>query len=70
MEKITLTIEGMTCAHCEMTVTKALKETSGVKSVNVSLDENTALIEYKSSKTSPEKLIEAVEKAGYKARSQ
>lgn len=70
MEDITLSIEGMTCAHCEMTVTKALREISGVKSVNVSLDENTAYIEYKSSKTSPEKLIVAVEKAGYKAKTQ
>lgn len=70
MEDITLSIEGMTCAHCEMTVTKALREISGVKSVNVSLDENTAYIEYKSSKTSPEKLIAAVEKAGYKAKTQ
>ena len=67
MEEITLNIEGMTCAHCEMTVTKALKETTGVKVVNVSLDENTAFIQYKSSKTSPEKLIKAVEKVGYKA---
>jgi len=68
MDEIILSIEGMTCAHCEMTVTKALKETSGVKSVKVSLDEKTAYVEYKSSKTSPEKLIAAVEKAGYKAK--
>ncbi|MFW9852465.1 MAG: heavy-metal-associated domain-containing protein [Candidatus Thorarchaeota archaeon] len=70
MEEITLSIEGMTCAHCEMTVTKALKEISGVKSVSVSLDENAAFIEYKPSKTSPEKLIKAVEKVGYKATKQ
>ena len=70
MEEITLSIEGMTCAHCEMTVSKALKEISGVKSVKVSLDEKTAFIEYKSTKTSPKKLIEAVENAGYKAITQ
>ena len=70
MEEVTLSIEGMTCTHCEMTVTKALKEISGVKSVRVSLNENSAFIEYKSSKISPEKLIEAVERVGYKAKKQ
>ncbi|MBF2455135.1 heavy-metal-associated domain-containing protein, partial [Listeria seeligeri] len=31
MEKLTLTVEGMTCGHCEARVTKALSEVSGVK---------------------------------------
>ena len=67
MDTVTLNVTGMTCGHCQMSVAKALKEVSGVKSAEVNLETNTAVIEYKSGKVTPEEMIKAIEKAGYKA---
>ncbi len=67
MVEVILDIEGMTCGHCQMTVANALKKVSGVKEVEVNLETNKANISFKEGKTSTEKLIKAVEDAGYKA---
>lgn len=67
MDKLTLNVTGMTCGHCQMSVAKALKDISGVKSAEVNLETNTAVVEYKSAKTTTEEMIKAVEEAGYKA---
>jgi len=67
MEKLTLNVTGMTCGHCQMSVAKALKDISGVKSAEVNLETNTAVVEYKSGKTTTEEMIKAIEEAGYKA---
>lgn len=65
MEKLTLTVEGMTCGHCEARVTKALSEVSGVKIAVVSLDEGTATVEFEKGQVTEDALIDAVEEAGY-----
>ncbi|MCE7742227.1 MAG: heavy-metal-associated domain-containing protein [Candidatus Heimdallarchaeota archaeon] len=67
MNEVKLNIEGMTCGHCQMTVANALKKISGVKEVEVNLETNSAKILFKPGKTNDEKLIKAVEAAGYKA---
>ena len=67
MERITLNVEGMTCGHCQMSVANALKNVSGVKTAEVNLETNSAIVEFKEGKASPEKMIKAVEEAGYKA---
>jgi len=61
METLTLKVEGMTCSHCEMTVSKALKSISGVKDVVVSHEKNSAVVTVKKGKVYLEKLIEVVE---------
>ena len=43
--KKTLSVEGMTCNHCVMHVTKALKEVSGVTSAVVDLATKKAVVE-------------------------
>ncbi|EAC4284556.1 copper chaperone [Listeria monocytogenes] len=65
MEKLTLNVEGMTCSHCEVRVTKALSEVNGVKSAVVSLDEGTATVEFEKGQVTEDALIDAVEEAGY-----
>ena len=65
-KQIDLTISGMSCSHCVMTVTKALSGEKGVKKVNVDLDKKEATVTAKDNVT-PESLIAAVEKSGYKA---
>ena len=59
-----LIIEGMSCMHCQRRVKQSLEAVSGVESVEVSLEENTAKITH-SQNTAKEQLIEAVEEAGY-----
>ena len=44
MKKI-VTIEGMSCGHCVMHVTNALKEVPGVSRVNVDLEKSRADVE-------------------------
>ena len=69
METLTLKVEGMTCSHCEMTVSKALRSISGVKDIEVSHEKSSAVVTVKKGKVNLEKLIEVVESAGYKAYS-
>ncbi|MDD2282740.1 MAG: heavy metal translocating P-type ATPase [Eubacteriales bacterium] len=67
-EKITLKVEGMTCAACANRVEKGLKGTEGVVSAVVNLATERASIEYLPGAISEEKLLTAVEKAGYQGR--
>ncbi len=65
MEKISLDVKGMTCSHCVMTVTNALKAVDGVKVANVSLEQETAKVTYDENKTTLDSLKKAVVDAGY-----
>ena len=66
--KTTLAVQGMTCNHCVMRVTKALEGVDGVKSAKVSLEQNEAEVVFSGDKLDAEPLIHAVEEAGYKAK--
>jgi copper chaperone len=66
-EKITLRIEGMTCNHCVMHVTRALKSLSGVNNAEVSLEKKNAEVSYDPSVVSLEEMIKAVNETGYQA---
>lgn len=61
--KKTMTVEGMSCNHCVMAVTKALKELKGVSNVDVDLDSKK--VEVIGENLVDEKLKEAIEEAGY-----
>lgn len=65
MEKI-LEVQGMTCEHCKAKVEKALEEMEGVEEVKVSLFKKQAKV--KGENLEDEKLVKAVEEAGYKAK--
>jgi copper chaperone len=64
MSVTTLTVSGMTCQHCAMAVTKALKSIAGVESAEVSLEQRRAVVV---GNTESSRLIQAIEKAGYRA---
>lgn len=66
-KKVTLKVNGMTCAACSTSVEKALTGVSGVKGAKVNLDKAQADVTYDESKVKPDKLIAAVKKAGFKA---
>lgn len=57
-------IDGMSCNHCVMAVTNALKEIDTVESVSVSLKEKTATI-VSSSELSTHKIKELIEEEGF-----
>ena len=65
MKKKTLTVDGMTCHHCEMTVEKALLQLEGVKSVKADHESKRVEVQYKD-ELDLDRVRENIEKAGYK----
>ena len=66
IDKISLPVEGMTCASCSARVERTIKKLDGVKNVNVNLATEKASIEYDPSVIDIIKVGKAVEDAGYK----
>jgi len=60
----TITVEGMSCGHCEQTVEDALREVSGVTEVTVDREADRASV---GGSTDVTTLVQAVEDAGYTA---
>ena len=57
----------MTCGGCRAGVENALKRVAGVVSVEVSLEQAQAAVEFDEKKTALKELKAAVEKAGFTA---
>jgi copper chaperone CopZ len=66
MMRITMTIEGMTCAGCVRSVEKALAAVDGLRAVAVDLAIGKAVIEAIPG-SDPKRFLAAVEDAGYDA---
>src|SRR3569832_299064 len=64
---VTIRVEGMKCAKCSASVTKALKATAGVEDAQVSSDKGEAVIKYDDQKLSETKLREVINSTGFKA---
>ena len=66
--ELTIEIQGMTCDHCERTVAKALRSVPGVETIlEVSHASSRARV-MAGPKATAERVEQAVEKAGYRAR--
>ena len=63
MKKV-LTIEGMSCAHCQARVEKALAEVANVESAKVDLKKKTATVSLREP-VADDVLMQAVSEAGY-----
>ncbi len=61
----TLTVEGMSCEHCQQSVADALAEVEGVTDVAVDLDGASATVE---GDADEDALVAAVDEAGYTAQ--
>ncbi len=59
-----LKVEGMTCHHCVMAVTKALESVEGVRSAEVDLDKGSAVVD---GDADLQAMIAAVQEEGYQA---
>jgi copper chaperone len=66
MERLTLSIDGMSCAHCVEAVTAALRSVPGV--VVKGVEVGRARLLYDLNSTNPDVIEQAVSDAGYDAR--
>ena len=64
---VTIKVEGMKCAKCSASVSKALKATEGVQDAQVSSEKGEAVIKYDDQKLSETKLREVINSTGFKA---
>ena len=62
---VALSVPGMYCELCPLTVKKALSKVPGVSSVNVSYDRKEAVVRFDDVKTSVDALTKATANAGY-----
>lgn len=63
--KVKLAVAGMSCGACADKVAASLKAVDGVKGATVSSDTGVAEVSYDAGKTTPEKLVAAVNAGGH-----
>jgi mercuric ion binding protein len=64
-QTVTLSVPGMTCAACPITVKKALSRVDGVSKAEVSYERREATVTFDDTKVSVQKLTKATANAGY-----
>jgi len=64
---VTLSVPGMDCPVCPITVKKALTKVDGVAKAEVNFDKRQAVVTFDDTNTDIEKLTKATEDAGYPA---
>lgn len=62
---VTLSVPGMTCAACPITVKKALSKVDGVVKTEVSYEKKEATVTFDDTKTTVNALLDATKNAGY-----
>ncbi|MCM3005583.1 copper chaperone CopZ [Priestia koreensis] len=65
MEKVTLSVKGMSCGHCVKSVEGSVGELNGVQHVEVNLSEAKVIVEFDQNKVSLESIKEAIDDQGY-----
>lgn len=64
-QTVTLSVPGMTCAACPLTVKAALAKVEGVSKTDVTFEKREAIVTFDDSKTTPQQLTKATENAGF-----
>lgn len=62
---VTLSVPGMNCDLCPLTIKKAISKVPGVASVEASYEKKQAVVTFDDGKTSVEALMKATANAGY-----
>src|ERR1043166_6790012 len=65
---VTIKVDGMKCAKCSASVSKALKATEGVEEATVSSEKGEAVIKFDDQKLNEAKLREVINSTGFKAK--
>ncbi len=60
-----LNVEGMTCDHCKMAVSRAVSALDGVSEVQVDLEEKSVSVRFEGSQGALDQIKGAIEEAGY-----
>lgn len=66
-QTLVLDIKGMHCTGCASGIEAMLKRVDGVTKADVSFEDRLATVAYDPAKANAEKIVEAIEKMGYKA---
>lgn len=66
-QTVTLSVPGMTCAACPITVKKALTKVEGVSKVDVTFEQREAIVTFDDARTNVQALTKATGNAGYPA---
>lgn len=64
-QTVTLSVPGMTCSACPITVKKALSKVEGVRSTDANLEKREVTVTYDDAKTNVPALTAATKNAGY-----
>ncbi|MHB1200762.1 MAG: mercury resistance system periplasmic binding protein MerP [Polaromonas sp.] len=64
-QTVTLSVPGMTCAACPITVKAALSRVDGVSKIDVKYEQREAVVTFDDAKTSVQKLTQTTTNAGY-----
>ena len=64
----TLEVQGWTCGACASATKIALKKLDGVTNVTTDVEKSEVDVTYEEGKVSTQRMIEAVQKIGYKAK--
>ena len=64
-QTVTLSVEGMTCAACPLTVKQALRKVKGVSKAEVSYEKRQAVVSFDETQTHVQALTQATANAGY-----
>lgn len=68
MAAVRLSIAGMHCGNCVTKVEKALKAVQGTFGAAVDLQQGSADVDFDGSKATPDRYVQAVYSAGYRAK--
>ena len=69
LKTVVIPVERMECVVCAATIKRTVKSLDGVSRVEVSLEKRTAQVTYAPDKLSPDRIVAAIDKLGYKAGS-
>ncbi|GHU82102.1 copper-binding protein [Clostridia bacterium] len=67
MQKTTISVEGMSCAHCENAVQTEISNLDGIKKVKASSKKNTVVVKFDEALVNLEQINKAIEEAGFRA---
>lgn len=66
-KKAVIKVTGMSCNHCVQHVEKALQQAKGISAASVDLKAERAYVDYDSSETDTDNLLQVIKNAGYEA---
>jgi len=65
MKQATVKVEGMTCQHCVQIITEALKNITGLNTVNGDLVKKEVSVEFNENKTTLQKISDKIIEVGF-----